>query len=281
MITLALGGWHSHGAAAVGSSGRLLAALDAGSVVGVRDIGLLAAPDPWAVGARCLAAAGTSWADVAQVCLVTDTLAVGGVTHVAADVEAYARGRGLVVGTVTTMDADRATRAFAEGLAPRQPVLYAGITDAWMANDGGLVHIAGYGELAAAAARLSAALGQGRREPWHALQSLAEGRQPEARWDAAMRPVLGARTAGVDVAGEALERLIADASATVAVALDNADSPHVGAQILRGALASAFLARVREILDDVGGDRRANRRRPRRDASRGHATSTGRRAPVS
>jgi len=35
VITLALGGWHSHGAAAVAASGRLLAALDAGSVVGV------------------------------------------------------------------------------------------------------------------------------------------------------------------------------------------------------------------------------------------------------
>ncbi|AMY10086.1 putative carbamoyl transferase, NodU family [Luteitalea pratensis] len=257
MITLALGGWHSHGAAAVGSRGRLLAALDAGSVVGVREIGLLAVPDPWVVAARCLAAAGASWDEVAQVCLVTDTPAVGGVAQVPADVEAYARGRGLVVGTATTMDADRATRAFAETLEPGQPVLYAGIADAWLASDGGLVHITGYGDLAAAAARLSAALGQGRREPWHALQSLAEGRQPEARWDGAMRPVMAAGPAAVDVAREALERLIADASATVSVALDSADSPHVGAQMLRAALASAFLVRVREILNDVGGDGRA------------------------
>lgn len=255
MTTVALGGWNARGTVAVAANSRLLAALDAGNVTGLSGVGLAGIPDLAPVVERALTAAGLKQADVRRIVLVVDTAAVVGLAQAHERCDQAARSHGLLFAPSTVVDADAATVAFAHRWAPGDPspVLYAGHNDAWLHAGADRIHIQGYGDLVAATSRLSSALGFERGDPWTALQALAGATAPAPRWSALLRGVVQAegRAVGVDLAR--LDEALSDAAATVSVPLAQRDSPHRGAAELRASLAAAWLQRVGQTLEDVGG----------------------------
>ena len=255
MTTLVLGGWSRHGAVAVAGADGVRAALDAAMVTGVPGIGMAALPDPGVMVQRCLRAAGVTAGDIVRTRFVTDTLAVcGACVHTAADIAAMAAARGCVYGQVEVVDADLGTIELARRVAPEDRLLFAGEESAWCVPDWTPVAIRGYEDTVLLTRRIARALGQPADSPWRALQSLAERHVGDRRWALALYPALRADRHGLSVDAVQVEAVLVEAAKTISVALDDAASPHLGAQQLRSALAAAWMGRVGEALGELQPD---------------------------